>query len=295
MEKNTDRHGQAQTEEEGLIPKHGGYRKLKTFQLAEVIYDVTVRFCEKYVDPRSRTRDQMAQAARSGRQNIAEGSVDSATSKKIELKLTGVAKGSLEELRLDYEDYLRQRGQPRWQSGHPALVRFRARRCACLEDFRQWVGEEVKRAKKETDPHGQTRTVERNKNAHVRTHTGDGDAGRRDVRENPCPSVFVANGALSLLNLCIYLLDRQLKAQAEAFEKEGGFTERLYRKRKEARGRKKRNNGNGNAKRLATRVLFLRHVIRSPHEGWCCGIVLDEGLLFRTSRDAFKDQAETAR
>lgn len=64
---------------------------------------------------------------------------------------------------------------------------------------------------------------------------------------------------------------------------------------KTARGREKHNNGNGNGKRLATQVLFLRYVIRSLHEGGCCGIVLDEGLLFRTSRDAFKDQAETAR
>ena len=236
MERNTDKHVRARTEQEGLIPKHGGYRKLKTFQLAEVIYDVTVRFCEKYLESRSRTRDQMVQAARSGRQNIAEGSVDSATSKKMELKLTGVAKGSLEELRLDYEDYLRQRGLPRWEPNCPALVRFKARRCPSLEDFRQWVGEEVKRAKKETDPHGQTRTVERNKNAHVRTHTQEEGAHTGNVGESPCPSVFVANGALSLLNLCIYLLDRQLKAQAEAFEKDGGFTERLYRKRKQARG-----------------------------------------------------------
>ena len=92
MAENTDRHGRTRTEGEGIIAKHGGYRGLKTFQLSEVIYDVTARFCEKYLDPRSRTVDQMTQAARSGRQNIAEGSVDSATSKKMEMKLTGVAR-----------------------------------------------------------------------------------------------------------------------------------------------------------------------------------------------------------
>lgn len=92
---------------EPLIPKHGGYRNLKSFQVAEVVYDLTVRFCDKYIDRFTRTRDQMVQAARSGRQNIAEGSMASGTSKKTELKLTGVAKASLEELRLDYEDYLR--------------------------------------------------------------------------------------------------------------------------------------------------------------------------------------------
>src|SRR4051812_49943332 len=97
---------------EPLIPKHGGYRKLKSFRVAQLVYDVTVRFCERYVDRRSRTQDQMVQAARSGVQNIAEGSQASGTSKKTELKLTNVARASLEELRLDYENFLRQRGLP---------------------------------------------------------------------------------------------------------------------------------------------------------------------------------------
>src|SRR5512143_1073056 len=102
------------SEPEKLIPVHGGYRRLKSFQVAELVYDVTVRFCERYIDKRSRTRDQMEQAARSGVQNIAEGSLASGTSKKTELKLTGVARSSLEELRLDYEDFLRQRGLMLW-------------------------------------------------------------------------------------------------------------------------------------------------------------------------------------
>lgn len=92
-----------------LIPKHGGYRHLKGFQVAQLAHDITVRFAEKYVDRFSRTKDQMVQAARSGVQNIAEGSQASATSKKTELKLTQVARASLEELRLDYEDFLLQR------------------------------------------------------------------------------------------------------------------------------------------------------------------------------------------
>src|SRR6202167_3970250 len=101
-------------EPEKLIPLHGGYRKLKSFQVAQLVYDVTVRFCDRYIERRSRTRDQMTQAARSGVQNIAEGSQASGTSKKFELKLTSVARASLEELRLDYEDYLRQRGLAQW-------------------------------------------------------------------------------------------------------------------------------------------------------------------------------------
>ena len=193
---------------EELIPKHGGYRRLKSFQVAQLVYDVTVRFCELYVDPRSRTRDQMVQAARSGVQNIAEGSLASATSKRSELKLTNVARGSLEELRLDYEDFLRQRGLPCWPPEHPAMVRFRARRCSSLEDLRAWVKDEHGRARTHTDGHGQPGEV----------------------------SAWIANAALSLINLACYLLTRQLAAQARAFEREGGFSERLYRVRSQKRG-----------------------------------------------------------
>jgi four helix bundle suffix protein len=211
--------------EEPLIPQHGGYRKLKSFQVAQLIYDVTVRFCERYVDHRSRTCDQMVQAARSGVQNIAEGSQVSGTSRKSELKLTNVARASLEELRLDYEDFLRQRDLPRWPPDHPALARFKARRCRTVEEVRAWVEEERGRAWTDRDGHGQR----------------ESGAASLSVRESPCPSVssstLVANAALSLLNLCCRLLDRQLQAQAEAFEKEGGFTERLYRIRQQRRRR----------------------------------------------------------
>jgi len=217
--------------EEPLIPKHGGYRKLKSFQLAQLVYDVTVRFCERYVDRRSRTRDQMVQAARSGVQNIAEGSQASGTSKKTELKLTNVARASLEELRLDYEDFLRQRGLPLFPPDHPALLRFKARRCTTVEEVRLWVEKEQ----------GRTRTN--------RAEQGEPGAAPVSVRGGPSPSVssqsvrsssvssstLVANAALSLLNLGCYLLDRQLAAQAQAFENEGGFTERLYRIRSQRR------------------------------------------------------------
>ena len=84
-----------------ILPKHGGYRRMRSFQLAQLVYDITVRFCGRYIERSSRTRDQMIQAARSGVQNIAEGSAASATSKKFELKLTQVARASLEELKLD--------------------------------------------------------------------------------------------------------------------------------------------------------------------------------------------------
>jgi len=109
----------ADDQDNPLIPAHGGYRGLKSFQQAELVYDATVKFCDRFIDKRSRTRDQMVQAARSGRQNIAEGSQASGTSKKFELKLVSVARASLEELLLDYEDFLRQRGFQLWGKGHP--------------------------------------------------------------------------------------------------------------------------------------------------------------------------------
>jgi|SRR5579872_969100 len=107
------------TMKEPLIPKHGGYRNLKSFQVAQLVYDVTVRFCDRYIERRSQTHDQMVQAARSGVQNIAEGSQAAGTSKKTELKLANVARASLEELRLDYEDFLRQRDLPLWERSIP--------------------------------------------------------------------------------------------------------------------------------------------------------------------------------
>ncbi len=102
-----------------LIGAHGGYRDLKSYQMSEIVYDATVEFCNRFIDKKSRTHDQMVQAARSGKQNIAEGSMASGTSKKTELKLVGVARASLEELLLDYEDFLRQRELPQWEKGHP--------------------------------------------------------------------------------------------------------------------------------------------------------------------------------
>lgn len=217
-------------EPEPLIPKHGGYRKLKSFKIAQLVYDVTVHFCDRYIDTRSRTHDQMVQAARSGVQNIAEGSQVSGTSKKMEMKLTNVARASLEELKLDYEDYLRQRDLEKWAPNHPALIRFKAKRCSTLEDVRAWVEDEIERSKSAAKP-GQTRTDTAGKKK-----PNTPSVSVRESPEKPMSySVLVANAALSLLNLCCYLLSRQLAAQATAFEKEGGFTERLYQRRKSSR------------------------------------------------------------
>jgi len=98
---------QTENNNDGFIPKHGGYKKLLTYQKAEIIYDGTVYFTRRFFKPYDRTIDQMVQAARSGKQNIAEASMASATSKETEIKLTNVARASLEELMIDYQDFLR--------------------------------------------------------------------------------------------------------------------------------------------------------------------------------------------
>lgn len=193
-------------EREELIGAHGGYRNLKSFQIARLIYDVTVLFCERYIDKRSRTYDQMVQAARSGTQNIAEGSVASATSRRTEIKLTNVARSSQAELANDYEDFLRQRHLPLLNPYGPSMKRFKALRCSTLAEVEAWVKQEA-----------------------VMT-------GSVSVREGRCgsvpPEALLANAALSLLNLDAQFLKRQIKSQADVFEKEGGFSERMSRVRK---------------------------------------------------------------
>ena len=180
---------------ESLILPHGGYRALLSFQIAQLAFDITVRFCDRFIPKGSRTHDQMVQAARSGVQNIAEGSQASGTSKKTELKLTNVARASLEELRLDYQDFLRQRQFPQWEFDDPIVKELIGERFTTPDQFARWV-----RHKSDTN--------------------------------NLAVSMLAANGVLVLLNVACSLLNRQIAALAKSFEEEGGFTERLYRFRK---------------------------------------------------------------
>jgi four helix bundle suffix protein len=110
---------------EGFIPKHGGYQNLITYQKAEIIYDGTIYFTKRFYLKYDRTIDQMVQAARSGKQNIVEASMASATSKEMEIKLTNVARASLEELKIDYQDFLRTNKLPIWDKDHKLTSRFR--------------------------------------------------------------------------------------------------------------------------------------------------------------------------
>ena len=109
----------------GFIPLHGGYKNLITYQKSEVIYDGTIYVTKRFFHKYDRTIDQMVQAARSGKQNIVEGSMASGTSKEMEIKLTNVARASLEELKIDYQDFLRTNKLPIWDKEHKLVVRLR--------------------------------------------------------------------------------------------------------------------------------------------------------------------------
>ncbi len=183
--------------------------------MAELVYDVTVRFCDKYIDRKSRTHDQMVQAARSGVQNIAEGSQASGTSKKMELKLTNVARASLEELRRDYEDFLRQRDLPQWDRNDPRRADLIARRPKNADEVAQWA-----------------------KDVYSGQHGQDGPSTLSTTSISPDYPEIAANGALALLAVACSLLDRQIASLAAAFEREGGFTERLYNVRQNSRKKK---------------------------------------------------------
>jgi four helix bundle suffix protein len=185
-----------------LIPPHGGYRKLRSFQTSQLVYDATVIFCDRFIEKRNRLHDQMVQAARSGVQNIAEGSMASATSKKTELKLTGVARASLEELMLDYQDFLRQRGLCLWHKDSPEALEVRKK---YLSD--QSAASDMSGKSDGSDPYGIAKAS---------------------------PEV-AANTIICLINQASYLLGRQLQKLEQQFLNEGGFTERLYRERQKRR------------------------------------------------------------
>ena len=173
---------------QSIITPHGGYRELKSFQSATIVYDYTVSFCDRYVRM-YRMKDQMIQAARSGRQNIAEGCQVSGTSRKSEMKLVSVARASMEELLLDYEDFLRQRGLRLWGLRESKIQDVRA---LAFLDNRSYLT--------------------------YRTYLLEPESA--------------ANVAVCLIHQTNYLLDRQLRALADTFVREGGFTERLYRSRR---------------------------------------------------------------
>jgi four helix bundle suffix protein len=184
---------------EGFIPAHGGYRQLFSYQKAEIIYDGTVYFTNRFFNKYDRTVGQMVQAARSGKQNIAEGSMASATSKEMEIKLTNVARASLEELQIDYEDFLRTRKLPIWEKNHRLVARVR----------------------------------ELNKSTPTPTYETFQKAIEHEEPE------ICANVMITLIKISTYLLKQQIKQLEIAFVKEGGLRERMTRARIDERNKKK--------------------------------------------------------
>jgi len=183
---------------EGFIPAHGGYRHLITYQKSEIVYDGTVYFCNRFFRKYDRTIDQMVQAARSGKQNIAEASMASATSKKTEIKLTNVARASLEELMLDYQDFLRTQKLPLWEKEHKLVARLR----------------------------------ELNRSAPNPTY----ETFKKAI-EHESPEIC-ANTMITLIKITTWLLNQQIKSLEKAFINEGGLRERMTRARIENRNKK---------------------------------------------------------
>jgi four helix bundle suffix protein len=180
----------------GLLAPRGDFKRLLTYQKAEVLYDLTFRFAHAHLAKGDRTVDQMVQAARSGKQNIAEASAAAATSAETEIKLTNVAKASLVELRIDYEDYLRVRGLRLWEkdSKEALYMRDKSRDASTTS---AWYLEIAK-----------TR-----------------------------PAETTANVCLCLLHQADYLLQRQLEALEQKFLEQGGFKEKMYAARLQARAK----------------------------------------------------------
>jgi len=167
----------------------GGYRELRSFQVTTIVYDATVSFCERFLDKRSRTIDQMVQAARSGRQNIAEGSRAAAASSQTELRLVNTARASLDELLLDYEDFLRQRGVPQWTRDDPQALAVRD------------VG-------RRTDQSDRT------------------DQAYSRWLQHADPEI-TANAIICLIHQANYLLDKQIAGLEREFVRDGGYSEQL--------------------------------------------------------------------
>ncbi|NGO39565.1 four helix bundle protein [Limisphaera ngatamarikiensis] len=198
----------------------GGYRNTAGFQTATLIYDATWFFCEKFLDPRSRLVDQMVQAARSGRQNIAEASRASATSSQTELRLLNVARASLEELLLDFEDFLRHRRLQQWAPDSPEAraVREVPRR------FRR----------DQSDPSDPSNPPDLTKLTDQQRW-----ALYAPWLEHDDPAVR-ANAIICLIHQANYLLDQQITALERQFIEEGGYSERLAAARLAYRSRKNR-------------------------------------------------------
>ena len=179
----------------GFIPPHGNYQELLSYKKSAIVYSATVKFCERFISIKDRTYDQMVQAARSGKQNIIEGSKASGTSKETEIRLTNVARASLEELLEDYKDYIKNRKEIIWDKDSKEALYVR--RLAYSRD----------------------ESYENTYEQFIETRSG----------------VVCVNIILCLIHQCNYLLDQQIRRLEEDFIKNGGLRERMYQARKNYR------------------------------------------------------------
>ncbi len=202
----------------------GGYEKLVSYQVAKLLYAVTVRFVDRYIPRGSRTHDQMEQAARSGERNIGEGSKLSATTQKLEMNLTNVSRAGLDELQKDYEAFLEQRKLPLWEPMDPRRKELSNARCKDADEVALWI----------------KALWTREKEARMAAPEGPRTVRTPPTVQGRAYAEISANVGHTLCKIAIHLLDNQVDSQARKFEEEGGFSERLYKLRSEAKSKKQK-------------------------------------------------------
>jgi four helix bundle suffix protein len=212
--------------EQGFIPPHGGYQELLSYQRSAVVYDATVAFCRDFFHKYDRTIDQMVQAARSGKQNIIEGSMASGTSKETELKLTSVARASLEELLEDYRDFLRTRQVQEWDKNSKEALFVRNLAAGKIQ-----LNEDGTKATKGTDEQ---------QNMSRSSHKSPDPVTYDTFRSfESRPAEVRANVIICLIHQTNYLLDQQIRKLEQDFLNEGGLRERMTRARIDSRNRQR--------------------------------------------------------
>ncbi len=203
--------------------QHSGYKKLVSYQVSKLLYEYTVRFADLYISRFSRTRDQKIQSARSTMQNLAEGSMNAQVSSQSERFLTGIARGSANELKLDFENFLIEHGLPAWERGMPLNAAFFKQRCTTMQELRQWSANvAIPHLLGKNHKHGQA----------VET--------RRINKE------VAGNVGYMLCLASVGLISKQMHAQRRQFLQHGGVRERDAKERRRIRnGRNGPNGRNG--------------------------------------------------
>jgi four helix bundle suffix protein len=218
-----------------FIPPHGGYKSLISYQRAVIVYDGTVRFCERFLGKYDRTIDQMTQAARSGKQNIIEGSQASGTSRETEIKLTNVARASLEELLEDYRDWLRNHHAPLWDKQSKEALYVRRLASGKIAPPKQQNGtdktHETYAGSRQNRPVSGDRSHHSSHPSHRSHEAADPVFDAFHTFFDTRPPAVIANILICLIHQTNYLLDQQIKQLEQAFLESGGLRENMTRAR----------------------------------------------------------------